>query len=164
VKIEVKVSGFKEGAAMFRGASRRFKKVMEKQLQKFGDDLVRETQARIQGGDFGPPKVRGDGPPLYDKGIYCKSFEARANGTKLLFGPEGDNLNMSNAALSELLEYGTKKMPARPHIRAILTYAERTAPRYFNEDTLRGLLGNSLRGEGSAGRRSVRYDACAAPP
>ena len=84
-------------------------------LRDFGDDIVAYIQKRARSGGFsfedGGGKRRDNGkPPLIDTEKYINSFTPKLKGagqkTTLEIYNKGQNTNMSNSDLGELLEYG----------------------------------------------------------
>lgn len=127
-KIVLKTSGFKEGEAELRKMVRTFKPAIRLELAIFAQEGVDKLKELVYGNQLKlPPKKRPNGkPPLLDSEKYIKSFKVSYGpGLSAGFGPTGENDNMSNEALGELLEYGNAQIPARPHIRPLGIWIER---------------------------------------
>ena len=121
-------------------------------LTDFGEAAVAKLQADAHAGRFGPDKKKppGVGPPLIDSGNYISSIQAESLGSDLQIKPTGSNTYMSNEALGELLEYGSSKMPARPHFRKILRWMRSNMAREFGDPLYAQVFAS---GSGRGGRR-----------
>lgn len=141
MKLSVKLYGFAEGRGQLKRMQRGYRRVAAAALLDFGNEAVQKLKNDASAGAFGPPKRKDDGkPPLIDTFVYINSYKAVAVGElELAIIAEGDNLNMSNAALAELLEYGSTKIAARPHLRVLGVWAEANMPTKVGEKIARGL-------------------------
>ena len=112
IHVKTKAIGFEEGRAKIRAAIAALEsEIIPEALEHWGDGLCELFRKRALANGF------GEDTAIVDTQTYIDSWKAQVDGTKLGVGPTGDNKNMSNEALGELLEYGTAKMPARPHQR-----------------------------------------------
>jgi phage gpG-like protein len=107
------------------------------------EQAVDDFKAAAYASTFGPPKVRGSGPPLIDSGKYIDSFTVSVVGTDVLVTVEGQNDRMSNYELGELLEYGYGNIPARPHQRWLTLRAIQSAKAALKKEGFRVVLGHS---------------------
>lgn len=130
--ITVKLTGFDEGIALFRKASKDFNRVAEEELLRFGKEAVVYLQDRARNNMFGlPPKKRNNGqPPLIDSAKYINGYVALIEKGTLVIFSEGTNDHMTNQALGELLEWGNASLnlPARPHIRPTAVWMRQRTP------------------------------------
>lgn len=138
MKITMKAQGFKEGSELFRKLAGNLEKMV---LKGVGDALLAEFKQRAYAGRFLPPKVSGLGPPLIDTGAYVSSWSVEAKGRSVTVGPRGAHpeAGMSNEALGELLEYGTGRTPARPHMRIMAAWLTSNAKRLVEKELKRVL-------------------------
>lgn len=140
VKVSVNARQLDDGTDYYRKLSRGIKRGIDKALQELGDHCVEKLKTEAEAGAYGPPKVRGSGPPLIKTHNYISSFRATVKGGLLSIGPTGMNERMSNEALGELLEYGSGGIPARPHMRPMTLYIERIAAEFLGPRILRLVL------------------------
>jgi hypothetical protein len=142
VKITVKAEGFKNGEALLRKGVSGYETIITEELQKFGDEVIEKLRGDAKAGVFGPPKEHDDGKPvLIDTGNYLESYKAEVAGMEMHLGPTGNNKHMTNEQLADVLEYGVGGIPARPHVRPTVLWAESRIP-LLARRIARGLLGN----------------------
>lgn len=143
MKVEIKLTGFEKGAASFRRASRRFSEVLEKELQRFGDESVAYLKEAVSANLFDlPPKASGRGIPLIDSGKYISGYIAVVDGRTLGIYSQGMNDHMTNADLGELLEYGNgAELPPRPHLRPLWQHMQQRS-NVLGERVYHGLFGD----------------------
>ncbi len=142
MNITIKLNGFAEGQAAIRQNLRDLPNIAEEALLAMGDKAIEKLRSDAYAGRFGSSKA--DGLSLIDLENYINSYKASSAGRlSMQINPEGQNQHMSNAELAELLEYGTTKMPAIPHIRIlghwIETYGGRMVGVKIAEALLRGV-------------------------
>lgn len=141
MKVTVKLSGFAEGQQLFERASREAPEVVDRALDKLGKAYVAELRRMIMAREISPPKIRKDGKPtLYDSGRYIDGYVWDAKNRQLIVRPSGDNDNMSNEALSDILEYGTGAIPAHPHIRRVNAWTRDRGARLVGKEIADELL------------------------
>lgn len=145
IRISVKLRGFDTGRAELRRANARFSQVATESLIAFSDETIKKLQSEARGGKLPGLSDGGrDGLPLIDSGKYIDSFKTETSGPgQVDIVNEGDNDNMSNAALSEVLEYGTSTSRAIPHIRPLMNWVEKVAPKKVGDRIIRGLFGRN---------------------
>jgi len=94
--------------------------VADRELRRFADAKVKWLKAFILSNMVHPHKLHDDGKPtLFDSGKYLRGIKATVENGNLEIKPTGNNDHMSNEALGELLEWGAKGYPARPHWRIL---------------------------------------------
>lgn len=142
MKITVKTTGFAQGEALLRKGASDYETIIAKELQTFGDEVIEKLREDAKAGVFGPPKEHDNGKPvLIDTGNYLESYRAEVAGMQMRLGPTGDNKHMTNEQLADVLEYGVGGIPARPHVRPTVLWAEGRIP-LLARRIARGLLGN----------------------
>lgn len=120
ISMRVEVEGAEDILKKLLAMPAKADRAVEVALSETAKAVVGRFQRMILNNEVRPPKKRGRGPTLYDEGRYVQSFRAFRTGKGLLkFRFVGMNRHMGNAALADLLEYGTKKVPARPHLRKL---------------------------------------------
>ena len=126
----VRIEGFKEGQAMFTKAGRLCGPIINEELVTFSKEAIAKLKDLIYNAELRlRPKERSDGnPPLVHTGRYVESYVYAVKDGGANLGPTGMNENMSNEDLGDLLEFGTKTMPARPHLRPLGVWVDRQLP------------------------------------
>lgn len=145
MKVTVRLTNFKEGAALLKAGSRRFKSVVKDELRVFSEEAVQRLKEMVLNNELNlPPKRRPDGkPPLYDSGKYISSYKVEMTGNVSSIGPTGLNDNMSNEELANILEFGDGMgIPPRPHLRPLGLWIERKLPT-LAERIVRNVLSGS---------------------
>lgn len=141
IRVKVKATGFKEGIALFN----RLSAAMEQSVvEGVCQAALTEFKDRAQSGAFLPPKVRGTGPALIETGAYVASWKVVRKGKGATLGPTGSHpdAGMTNEALGELLEYGFREAPARPHMRIMVAWLQQRAAQLVEKE-VRRVLGRS---------------------
>lgn len=114
---------------------------MSRELNKVGEAAVSVFQKKALSGGFGQ---RQGSAALVNTGNYVNSWRVeRVSGLQIGMGPTGFNRTMSNAALGELLEYGTAGMAGVPHMRGIMRWIERVGTKQLGEAVARGVFGSA---------------------
>jgi hypothetical protein len=81
---------------------------------------------------------------LIDTGNYIDSWKAeQVSPVEAYIGPTGQNTHMSNQKLGNLLEYGTEGMPARPHMRSVTRWLDKTGSKMLGKEVRDGIFGRS---------------------
>jgi len=124
IRIVVGNNGWANAGKLFMRAKMEAPELARRALQNAGDLAIEDFREKARSGAFGPPPKRG-GIPIVDTSTYINSWEARVAVFDLEMGPHGANKNMSNEALGQLLEHGTSKMAARPHMRSMAVWMQR---------------------------------------
>jgi hypothetical protein len=140
----VKSNEWRAAVEMLKEAGSSVEDVVSKAMMKVSNEAVKRLQKSARAGAFGPPKKRGSGPPLIDTGNYIDSWKVtQVSPFEADIGPTGQNTYLSNQALGTLLEYGTKTMPARPHMRSIARWMDKTGHKRLGKEVRDGLFGRS---------------------
>ena len=126
--LSVSMPDFAGLEAKLRAMANEAETKIHNELQTFGEETVTELQQIILSGQIAPPKV-GGGVTFVDTGNYVNSYDTVTTGVSMGLGPTGDNKNMPNADLADLLEFGSSIMPARPHVRPMILRVETRLPR-----------------------------------
>jgi hypothetical protein len=128
--IKVTLNGFKQGQEFFKRITENFGPVVGAELKTWTQENVDWMKEKVLGDDMGlAPKKRDDGkPPLIDTENYINSYMVFPQGFfSIGILSVGMNTFMSNEDLAEILEYGWKNGPARPHLRPMIVYMRNRA-------------------------------------
>lgn len=133
-------SNLKKDIDALKDAEKSFRRVVQKHMTAFGQNAVRSLKLwiRTRALDLAPKVMRKPKPksqiPLIDTREYLHSFKhsvtvtsddvAVSIGSKDLY-----RRGVTGEQLSELLEEGTSKMPARPHLAPLGKWLEKDAVR-----------------------------------
>lgn len=145
MKIVIKTNQLEALEKELRSGSKRIPRLINDELRTFGQEAIEDLKKKVWANAFElPEKNRDNGkPPLVDSEKYINSFSGVVKDGVLAIEPTGENDHMSNAELSEVLEYGlpAQGIPARPHIRPWNDGIERKIP-LLMERIANGILGN----------------------
>lgn len=127
----------------------RIRREMDAEMKDFADETTAQIKAYIEshpGPALAPYTVakKGHARILIDTGKYIGSIKTEKVGEMEYFSgalSSDSHERLSMSTLAEYLEYGTSRMPARPHFRPVAARRRREFRKYFNAAKLKQMLG-----------------------
>lgn len=137
MKINLQPYGFKQLNSALEKANEELRKALGELLKKIAKTAEKKAIETA-------PSLSGNYKTTI-KGVLLNKFRARLQSERKKITAEDGTSKASHGFLAGLLEYGTKKMEARPHLEKAVEYAlefhKAEVEAYFKGSFLKGLSG-----------------------